>query len=75
MNNSETVDSEILSERMEAFKQYLVNEEKSDSTIEGYMRNIKRFIRYAGDGKVSKNTVLEYKSKVRERKGKYMPQN
>ena len=36
MNNSETVDSEILSERMEAFKQYLVNEEKSDSTIEGY---------------------------------------
>lgn len=64
MNNSETVDSEILSERMEAFKQYLVNEEKSDSTIEGYMRNIKRFIRYAGDGKVSKNTVLEYKSRL-----------
>ena len=64
MNNSETVDGEFLSEKLGDFTKYLANEEKSNSTIEGYKRNVRRFIEFVGIGKIDKNTVLEYKSRL-----------
>ena len=59
MNNSKIIDGEELKGKIGAFTQYLIDEEKSNSTIEGYRRNVKRFI---GKSKINKNTVLEYKS-------------
>lgn len=62
MNNSKIIDGEELKGKIGAFTQYLIDKEKSNSTIEGYRRNIKRFIEFIGKSKINKNTVLEYKS-------------
>ena len=62
MNNSKIIDGEELKGKIGAFTQYLIDEEKSNSTIEGYRRNVKRFIEFIGKSKINKNTVLEYKS-------------
>ena len=44
MNNSKIIDGEELKGKIGAFTQYLIDKEKSNSTIEGYRRNVKRFI-------------------------------
>ena len=62
MNNIKIIDVEELKGKIGAFTQYLIDEEKSNSTIEGYRRNVKRFIEFIGKSKINKNTVLEYKS-------------
>lgn len=62
MNNSKIIDGEELKGKIGAFMQYLIDEEKSNSTIEGYRRNVKRFIEFIGKSKINKNTVREYKS-------------
>ena len=41
MNNSKIIDVEELKGKIGAFTQYLIDEEKSNSTIEGYRRNVK----------------------------------
>lgn len=42
MNNSKIIDGEELKGKIGAFTQYLIDKEKSNSTIEGYRRNVKR---------------------------------
>ena len=58
MNNSKIIDVEELKGKIGAFTQYLIDEEKSNSTIEGYRRNVKRFIEFIGKSKINKNTVF-----------------
>jgi site-specific recombinase XerC len=46
MNNSKIIDGEELKGKIGAFTQYLIDEEKSNSTIEGYRRNVKRISQF-----------------------------
>lgn len=49
---------------MERFKAYLVEEEKSELTIEKYLRDAQRFLVWLGDAELTKSSVLDYKSKL-----------
>ncbi len=43
------------------FKNHLIEEEKSDATIEKYLRDITSFVRWLSERPVSKAIILEYK--------------
>lgn len=47
---------------LEAFEQYLIHDEKSKSTIEKYMRDVRHFVEYASECCVDKTMTLAYKS-------------
>lgn len=49
---------------LEAFEQYLIQDEKSKSTIEKYMRDIKHFWEYASERYVDKILTVAYKSEL-----------
>lgn len=48
------------------FKAYLIEEEKSELTIEKYIRDVDRFLRWLGTEELTKNKVLEYKAALIE---------
>ncbi len=48
-------------ERIQKFQQYLWEEEKSQATIEKYIRDITAFYSWYGNGELTKQTVLLYK--------------
>ena len=48
------------------YKNYLVEEEKSEATLEKYIRDVKAFASWLGQRSVDKHTVLEYKSYITE---------
>lgn len=52
------------------FRNYLINEEKSDATLEKYIRDIGAFLAWLCGRGVDKQTVLEYKAYLVEN---YMP--
>ncbi len=55
----------ILTEKvMEDFLEYLKNEEKSKNTIEKYLRDVRAFAVYQNGMEVTKETVIDYKSKL-----------
>ncbi len=54
----------LTSEVIEHFKKYLREEEKSENTIEKYMRDILGFMNFAGEDEISKETVIAYKSNL-----------
>lgn len=56
----------ITNELIQKFKQYLIEEEKSDNTIEKYIRDICAFSLWLQDGEMDKAVVLEYKKKLME---------
>lgn len=60
----------ITSEQIRKFKNYLIKEEKSDATIEKYLRDINTFMIWLCGRKVSKEEVLKYKKEIIE---KYAP--
>ena len=47
-----------------AFATYLRNEEKSENTIEKYIRDAKMFVSFAKDTEITKETVIAYKNKL-----------
>ena len=49
---------------MNSFKLYLYEEEKSDNTIEKYMRDIRFFREWLGSRGLEKSAVLEYKKEL-----------
>lgn len=61
---------EITNELIQKFKCYLINEEKSTSTIEKYIRDIRVFMEWCKGTELSKSVVLEYKQDIVE---KYAP--
>lgn len=60
----------VTSELIFEFQSYLIQEEKSKSTLEKYLRDITAFMFWLGTRTVEKNVVLEYKSMLI---GKYAP--
>ena len=46
---------------IENFKSYLIDEEKSQATIEKYIRDVTAFFTWLTHGEIEKKTVLEYK--------------
>lgn len=49
---------------MEKYKQYLIQEEKSDLTIEKYTRDVRFFLTWLGQRQLTKQEVLTYKSEL-----------
>ena len=47
------------------FREYLTLEERSDATVEKYNRDVKAFSEFAGDNEVVKETVIEYKNRLK----------
>lgn len=55
----------ILTEtQIAAFAAYLKSEEKSENTIEKYIRDVKVFAAYVNEVEISKETVIAYKNKL-----------
>ena len=48
------------------FQNYLIESEKSELTVEKYLRDAKKFLAWLGDEELTKRRVLEYKSKLIE---------
>ena len=55
---------ELSHDMLNQYKKYLTDSEKSSSTIENYIRNIERFLCWAGDIEISKQKVIEYKEEL-----------
>ena len=58
----------ITEEMLLQYKEYLYEEEKSESTIKKYMRDLKKLAKYAEDREVTKKLVAEYKKFLKEKK-------
>lgn len=56
-----------LSDLVSAYAAHLRQEEKSPATIEKYSRYAKRFLRFAGEGPLSKDKAIAYKEHVSAR--------
>ena len=56
----------ITREAINNFKLYLYEEEKSDNTIEKYMRDVNHFVMWINGRTVEKSVVLEYKKTLCE---------
>ena len=55
----------ILTEtQIAAFAVYLKSEEKSENTVEKYIRDVRAFATYVGDTEITKETVISYKGKL-----------
>ena len=48
------------------FKEHLILEERSENTIEKYMRDIKAFVAFLSDATLTKEIVIEYKKHLQE---------
>ena len=63
----------IITEKIvNSFKLYLYEEEKSDNTIEKYMRDVRYFCEWLGGKEVDKAAVLQFKKELCE---KYAPKS
>ena len=47
-----------------AFATHLKSEEKSENTVEKYIRDVRAFAAYAGESDITKETVIAYKNKL-----------
>ena len=55
----------ILTEKhIATFAIYLKSEEKSQNTVEKYIRDVKAFVDYINDAELTKETVIAYKNKL-----------
>lgn len=54
----------LTSEAVKSFKKYLREEEKSENTIEKYLRDVQAFVTYLGGSEVTKEVVVSYKNKL-----------
>lgn len=62
------MDNKVISaEQIEGFRRNLVEEEKSGVTVEKYMRDVKRFLIYAGGRRVDKELTINYKKELIEK--------
>ena len=52
----------ITQTQIELYKEYLISEEKSEVTVEKYIRDISAFLSWLCGRGVDKKTVLEYKA-------------
>ncbi len=57
----------ITQELLKSFESYLLNDEKSEATLEKYMRDIRCFAEYASQRRIDKPLVLAYKSELEKK--------
>lgn len=57
----------LTGDRISAFCQYLIREEKSTATVEKYLRDARAFAVYAGGKTVTKEVMMAYKKDLLER--------
>lgn len=50
--------------QLEAYKTYLIAEEKSAATIDKYLRDVRIFCAFAGEAAVTKEVVIRYKERL-----------
>lgn len=60
----------ITSESVISFQRYLINEEKSQATIQKYTRDVSAFLHWLGERRLDKATTMDYKSHLCD---KYAP--
>ena len=53
---------EVTRERMDAFCEYLINEEKSEATVSKYLHDVAVFAEWLGTRDLEKIVVVEYKA-------------
>ena len=53
-------------ETVEIFRKYLIQEEKSELTVEKYVRDVLRFLTWQGEAELTKNRTLAYKAEMVE---------
>lgn len=58
--------AEQIEEILAEYRLYLVSQEKSDNTIEKYIRDVKRLLMYTGRERPQREMVLAYKSSLKE---------
>lgn len=56
----------ITDKKIQAFKQYLCDDEKSSVTVEKYVRDVRAFAAYVAERTIEKSTVLSYKEKLND---------
>lgn len=56
----------LKAEQIEAYGHYLHEEERAGATAEKYLRSVRQFAAWLGDGKVTKDTVTEWKEQLVE---------
>ena len=54
----------LTSNQIAAFAAYLKSEEKSENTIEKYIRDVRAFTTYMGNAEITKEAVIAYKNKL-----------
>lgn len=54
----------ITEKQIQKFRKYLVNEEKSDATIEKYIRDVTAFVKWLGGEIPCKERVIQYKERL-----------
>ena len=60
-----TMKGRILTDKqIAAFAVYLKSEEKSENTVEKYIRDVRAFAAYVGDAEITKETVITYKNNL-----------
>ena len=52
---------------LESFREYLVREEKSVTTIEKYLRDVNMFLEYVGDFEITKEVTGLFKNELQEK--------
>ena len=57
-------DKILTPKQIEAFIAHLTRDEKSQTTIEKYLRDIRAFASYINNGRITKETVIAYKTKL-----------
>ncbi len=55
---------QVTKELIQKFRIYLVEEEKSESTIEKYIRDVSAFVKWLGNKNIAKDKVVEYKKEL-----------
>ncbi len=51
-------------EMIQSYQQHLIRDEKSTATVEKYLRDVRAFLIYMGEGPVTKEAVVAYKKRL-----------
>lgn len=57
----------LTEQQIEAFHQYLIQEEKSTATVEKYLRDVRAFTVYVDEKSITKDVVMDYKKHLLEK--------
>ena len=56
----------LTAEMIAEFKEHLIFEERSEATVEKYIRDVKAFAVYLSGAEITKGTVINYKKRLQE---------